>query len=437
MKVGLIITLHNRANLTSITFDCLAASEKLPDLIVLIDDGSTEEAAIRLFNNFYIQAIPIIKIRSLKPIGIKRSLLQGIEFCQSHGCDVITNIDNDVALKPNWLNVLLSLFNKFPSTIITGFHSTTKNRDGSERHRIIASYDGYCLKESVGGINMMFSYPTYEKYIKPTLLPESGNWDHMSCINLKNDGKRVVCSVPSVIQHTGIVSSLGHNELPDTADDFYDLHLPDVTLIGVDCFRFDLLKRAAHISSLGIKFGATKLITYHHGDGDNPFIKTISYPISNKEQYSEFVIKHIAEYVNTSHMLIIQSDGFVLNPNAWDDSWLQYDYIGATWLYKDGMNVGNGGFSLRSKKLMSIMSTFDIRNFHPEDSVICRLYRSKLEDMGIKFAPEEVANKFSIEAYGSSLIEGANKYSGQFGFHGYNVDFSTANNIIIKPTKKW
>ena len=37
------------------------------------------------------------------------------------------------------------------------------------------------------------------------------------------------------------------------------------------------------------------------------------------------------EHIQTSHCLLIQSDGFVLFPDKWDDSWLDYDYIGAPW----------------------------------------------------------------------------------------------------------
>jgi hypothetical protein len=122
--------------------------------------------------------------------------------------------------------------------------------------------------------------------------------------------------------------------------------------------------------------------------------------------------------VQTSHVLIIQHDGFILNPYAWDDEFLQYDYIGAPWCYDDGLNVGNGGFSLRSKRLLDILSTDEhIVQSHTEDYRIGRTYRRRLERRGIRFAPESLASRFSIEGN----IKYGWKWNNQFGFHSYRA----------------
>ena len=60
------------------------------------------------------------------------------------------------------------------------------------------------------------------------------------------------------------------------------------------------------------------------------------------EGYSEFVIRELHKYVDTSHCLLVQWDGYVLNPKSWLPQFLDYDYIGAPW---NGNVVGNGGFS--------------------------------------------------------------------------------------------
>jgi hypothetical protein len=215
---------------------------------------------------------------------------------------------------------------------------------------------------------------------------------------------------------------MGHNELPDVADDYHELELPDVTLFGVDTINFPSLQRAAMMCELEIKFGAVRLLC---GGIEH-----------SEEAYSKFIIQDLHTQFFTSHVLIFQADGYVLNASAWNPEWLQYDYIGATWGYKDGMNVGNGGFSLRSKRLMKIVSELAEYPYHPEDHVICRQLRHTLENAGMRFAPEEVANQFSIEAYGVEKWDGANKYNGQFGFHGWNVDFGSLHNAPVK-TKKY
>ena len=149
-------------------------------------------------------------------------------------------------------------------------------------------------------------------------------------------------------------------------------------------------------------------------------IEVTSIPsIQDKKQYSAFIIKELDNYIDTGFVLMIQYDGFILNPDVWSDEFQKYDYIGATWFwYNDGLNVGNGGFSLRSKRLLKALSNNDIvldSLEYGEDSFICRTYRRHLEKKyDIRFAPGHIADRFSYER-----SEPAGK---TFGFHGlYNM----------------
>jgi hypothetical protein len=193
------------------------------------------------------------------------------------------------------------------------------------------------------------------------------------------------------------------------------LNLNNITLIGIDCIDTERLKKAADISCKDISFGSVKLLSSIDKKG---FIK-INH-IDSKESYSEFIIKELNNYVDTEFALIIQYDGYVINADSWTNEFIKYDYIGATWWYNDGMNVGNGGFSLRSKKLIEILSNENsISVYHPEDDVICRKYRKMLEEKYyINFAPEEIASRFSIESQIRPDGYKNEKYNNQFGFHG-------------------
>ena len=65
------------------------------------------------------------------------------------------------------------------------------------------------------------------------------------------------------------------------------------------------------------------------------------------------MLQELHDHISTAHALCIQWDGYVLNAQAWDASFLDYDYIGSVWpQFGDGHRVGNGGFSLRSKRLL-------------------------------------------------------------------------------------
>jgi hypothetical protein len=185
--------------------------------------------------------------------------------------------------------------------------------------------------------------------------------------------------------------------------------LPDVTLVAVDTFP-ERLAPALAASTKDIAFGAVRVFN--------------DVAIHSMEDYSQWVCTQLYKEVPTSHLLIVQWDGYVRNWRAWTDAWLRYDYIGAPWAHKDGMNVGNGGFSLRSRRLMELVATDSaITAYHPEDIRICRHYRPHLEAAhDIRFAPEDVARLFSIEGYGQ-----ANRtHTTEFGFHGRRVKFADA-----------
>jgi len=189
--------------------------------------------------------------------------------------------------------------------------------------------------------------------------------------------------------------------------------LEKVTLVCIDCMNYGEAISAIKKSLHQCDFEKALFLTDIKATSPNlPFEIIKIDKIGSKEDYSRFVLKELYKYIETDYVLIIQHDGYVLDGNSWDGKYLEYDYIGAPWLYIDGRNVGNGGFSLRSKRLMGILGTDDfIMGMNPEDDVICRLYRPYLEEKhGIKFAPEDIADKFSFE-----LREPICK---TFGFHG-------------------
>jgi len=144
-------------------------------------------------------------------------------------------------------------------------------------------------------------------------------------------------------------------------------------------------------------------------------------------EYSTFLFQKISDYVVNDKFMHIQTDGFPINFNLWDDRFLEYDYIGAPWPKTMGWCnnvpvVGNGGFSIRSKEIYK--HTKKIKEFETihrqriinDDVFISVLIRDYLEQNKIKFAPVELAKKFSVEI---PIAEDHNLQS-SFGFHGKN-----------------
>jgi Protein of unknown function (DUF5672) len=122
-------------------------------------------------------------------------------------------------------------------------------------------------------------------------------------------------------------------------------------------------------------------------------------------------------YVDTDFVIMIQADGFAVNADAWTWQFCQHDYVGATWLSRDdpqGYGVGNGGFCMRSRKLLQCLPPLLPHSVHhPEDVIICQHLRDVLVQQGISFAPSELADRFSIEWNTQSPWLGRS-----LGFHG-------------------
>ena len=199
--------------------------------------------------------------------------------------------------------------------------------------------------------------------------------------------------------------------------------LDEVTLIGVDCIDIERLSATSEICQKFIHFGQVKLLS--HLDCEDANLIKIE-QINSRVLYSRFIMKEVYKYVDTKYLLIFQNDGFILNPFAWSRQFLEYDYIGAPWWYDDDCNVGNGGFSLRTRRLMEAIALDDtITDCRIEDHAICRTYGAYLKEKGFTFAPDHVARKFSVES---------EKWNMQFGFH--NTDISNWNfNAFIDKVK--
>ena len=423
---GIIITTYNRHEYHWLCFESLKKANLEGCKIVIVDDCSTDYKTRNLLADFQITGVQVTKIWNTSNKGVRESLRIGIESCFSE-CNYFMVLDGDAMVRHDFVQKITELPK---DSISTGFHCTTRNRDGSERHKIAGETAGYYLKSSVGGINMFFSKQTYLTHVEPSLLKQ-GNWDHNSCLSLQTDLKFVYCVKESVVQHIGVVSAMGHTgvEAPDTADDFYLYDLPNVTLIGAAPNDYQGLRKSMDRCTKYIRFGQVVMLTSNGEEGT-----TYIPPIRNREEYSLFCLRNLTDYVKTDYMIVFQPDGTIVNPCAWDNRFLEYDYIGAVWnFYNDNRRVGNGGFSLRSKKLMNITKNdpnIIPRNegcfYYAEDHQIARLYRNYLEShYDIKFAPEEVANRFSLENYKVPFPN--NKYNGSFGIHGKGlIDYRDA-----------
>lgn len=138
----------------------------------------------------------------------------------------------------------------------------------------------------------------------------------------------------------------------------------------------------------------------------------------NVKEYCQFLLFGLVDYINTEHCLLVHWDGYAVNRRNWDDRFLDYDYIGSPWpKWLNPSRVGNGGFSLRSKRWLEKASQTQDWDGTPEDDWCCNKRRDEFEKAGLKIAPLSVASRWGIE---HPVEEHPRRSAGDtFGFHGF------------------
>lgn len=219
------------------------------------------------------------------------------------------------------------------------------------------------------------------------------------------------------------------------------LKLDNITLLALGSTQIDENLMALKYSTKNIDFGAVKFISHERPKnlpGNIQFEKFKDFGNISYKEFSYYCIYKLIEHVDTDYMLMIHPDGFIINPDCWTDEFLEWDYIGAPWPVRNDAyidpfgnhhRVGNGGFTLRSKKLLETPAncnvSFEVNEgdfykhmnagAYNEDGNICVHNRHIFENNGCKFAPVEIAALFSHETPTpeTKLVEKP------FGFHRY------------------
>ena len=105
--VGVVMTVHNRPKATEMSFFCLQRTEwPIDAFVVIIDDGSDEQT-MKLCMDLKLP-VTVHHLRNYKAQGVQRALLQGISFAFDTGATIVTNLDNDVVLRKEWLKTLVN-----------------------------------------------------------------------------------------------------------------------------------------------------------------------------------------------------------------------------------------------------------------------------------------------------------------------------------------
>ena len=154
---------------------------------------------------------------------------------------------------------------------------------------------------------------------------------------------------------------------------------------------------------------------------------------TNRQGFNSLFLEQVEKYMVDDFCLNVQHDSTVISTQRWKNEFLNYDYIAAPWpmhiIQSSDMvagriqnirnTVGNGGFSLRTRKYVEESAKLEWLHKN-EDLNTCIFNYDQMIDKGIKFAPKELACEFSVEHplpykdYNRDFLFTYNS----FGFHG-------------------
>lgn len=231
------------------------------------------------------------------------------------------------------------------------------------------------------------------------------------------------------------------------------LDLPDVTIFTF-CWGTEHVEKSLKAMLIGmdqVNFGKKVLITDPNKtdmgfferviDKHNIEVYDMSVDLSdnlqdddtNRSGFCESFVQQTNRYIVGDFCLNIQHDSTIIDSSKWDSTFMSYDYIGAPWpmniiqasdmvagRLKEIPNVvGNGGFSLRTRKFVEESAKLGWEHKN-EDLNICVFNYQHMTDAGILFAPPRLAAQFSVEHptphknFHRDLLFSY----GSFGFHG-------------------
>jgi len=206
------------------------------------------------------------------------------------------------------------------------------------------------------------------------------------------------------------------------------LQLPSVTAICIDCVNVNrAINVLEHCKSVA-DFGAVKLLTHIPTDYEH---RVRIKPLNTLVAYSIFMLTKVHEFIDTDHLLVVQRDGWILNPESFNPEWLNLDFIGPIFVQYD--RVGSGGFSLRTKKLMqNVASNTPEWDWTQKKADEIQAIQSYYEDGVICLSNRFSQFKIASLEQASMFAQGGNrnpKYYVEkpFGFHGLwaNIDHAT------------
>lgn len=235
----ILVFSYNRPEYLAACLESLKNTYLPKDTTIHIIDDCSNTQTKRIIKAFKC-GCNVVKTLKKERTGLYDSIIYGHDIAFQNDDFVITLADDCVV--NNYFYDYMSYYHAiFPNNIISGFNSLTLSEHGTLRHPILFHGGWFAKKETSGSLCMGITKQQWIRYFKPTILERMKRgkkcYDTISTKEAHINGSGVICTVPSVCEHTGIKSTMGHGNNPDLSCDFemnYHPREPKKTTVSVN-----------------------------------------------------------------------------------------------------------------------------------------------------------------------------------------------------------
>ncbi len=112
--------------------------------------------------------------------------------------------------------------------------------------------------------------------------------------------------------------------------------LNNISLVSISNSRIEKDMMAMRYSMLGLNFKDNLFFSHYKPWNLSKKINYIKInPLQNSQKLNKFIFSELYKYINTDFILLINHRNFILNPNYWNNYFLEYDFITTKNNYKD------------------------------------------------------------------------------------------------------
>ncbi len=230
--IGIVVPIYNRSDIGCFVLDRLSKSIfKYKTLVLLLDDGSTEEKIINKIKNIkFPKNVTLVKqfkqrnnINYYHNIG--KNILYGFDYLIKQKCKYIMNLDDDMLVKPDFINTIMKLSKEINidknGGFIVGFLETNNWKKGNFKmykdYPMLAKQtdsQNYIIRAFGGGCNHFMTNKSYLNIYRPALyksIQYNIKWDDYVVKKtkklLENEDRNGIWYSPrqGIMQHLGFV----------------------------------------------------------------------------------------------------------------------------------------------------------------------------------------------------------------------------------------